>query len=287
LFVAPRNDTQLILLGTNGGPRVGSGRANPANVVMVNDQPYVIDCGYGVTRQLIQAGIPLQQVRTILITHHHSDHNLELGPLLYNIWVSGLHEPIHVWGPPPLRQIVDGFFRSMAYDIDIRVESDGRVDLRGLVRVHEFEAPGIVLQTDEVKITAGKGNHPPLSHAYAYRFDAHDRSIVLSGDTARCPEIASLARGADVLLHEVMHADGIDRLIARSSHAPRLREALLAMHTTTKEVGKIAAEADVKTLVLNHFVPGDDLSITDEMWRADPSKDFDGLLVVGRDLQTF
>jgi ribonuclease BN (tRNA processing enzyme) len=142
------------------------------------------------------------------------------------------------------------------------------------------------LETDEVKITAGKGNHPPLSHAYAYRFDADDRSIVLSGDTARCPEIVSFAMGADVLLHEVMHPDGIDRLIDRSPHAPRLREALLAMHTTTKEVGKIAAEAAVKTLVLNHFVPGDDLSITDEMWRADPSKDFDGLLVVGRDLQT-
>ena len=94
------------------------------------------------------------------------------------------------------------------------------------------------------------------------------------------------ATGADVLLHEVMHPDGIDRLVARVPRAPRLREALLAMHTTTKEVGKVAAEANVKTLVLNHFVPGDDLSITDEMWRADPSKDFDGLLVVGRDLQT-
>jgi ribonuclease BN (tRNA processing enzyme) len=284
--VATTSETRLILLGTNGGPRVGSGRASPANVVVVNNRPYVIDCGYGVTRQLIQAGIPPQLVRTILITHHHSDHNLELGPLLYNIWVSGLHEPIHVWGPPPLRQIVDGFFRSMAYDIDIRVGSDGRVDLRGLVRVHEFESPGVVLETDDVTITAGKGNHPPLSHAFAYRFDAHDRSIVLSGDTSRCPEIASLAMGADVLLHEVMHPDGVDRLIARSPHAPRLREALFAMHTTTKEVGKIAAEADVKTLVLNHFVPGDDLSITDEMWRADPSKDFDGLLIVGRDLQT-
>ncbi len=282
----PRSDTRLILLGTNGGPRVGSGRASPANVVVVNDRPYVIDCGYGVTRQLIQAGIPPQQVRTILITHHHSDHNLELGPLLYNIWVSGLHETIDVWGPPPLQQIMDGFFRSMAYDIDIRVGSDGRVDLRKLVRVHEFEAPGIVLERDEVKITAGKGNHPPLSHAYAYRFDAHDRSIVLSGDTARCAEIVSFATGADVLLHEVMHPDGIDRLVARVPRAPRLREALLAMHTTTKEVGKVAAEANVKTLVLNHFVPGDDLSITDEMWRADPSKDFDGLLVVGRDLQT-
>ena len=280
-----RSDTRLILLGTNGGPRVGSGRASPANVVVVNDRPYVIDCGYGVTRQLIQAGIPPQQVRRILITHHHSDHNLELGPLLYNIWVSGLRDPIDVWGPPPLQQIVNSFFQSMAYDIDIRVGSDGRVDLRKLVRVHEFEAPGIVLETDEVKITAGKGNHPPLSHAYAYRFDAHDRSIVLSGDTARCPEIVSFARGADVLLHEVMHPEGIDRLIARVPHAPRLREALLGMHTTTKEVGKVAAEANVKTLVLNHFVPGDDLSITDEMWCADPTKDFDGLLFVGRDLQ--
>jgi len=280
-----RSDTRLILLGTNGGPRVGSGRASPANVVVVNGRPYVIDCGYGVTRQLMQAGIPVHEVRTILITHHHSDHNLELGPLLYNIWVSGLRDPIDVWGPPPLQQIVDGFFQSMAYDIDIRVGSDGRVDLRKLVRVHEFEAPGIVLETDEVKITAGKGNHPPLSHAYAYRFDAHDRSIVLSGDTARCPEIVSFARGADVLLHEVMHPEGIDRLIARVPHAPRLREALLGMHTTTKEVGKVAAEANVKTLVLNHFVPGDDLSITDEMWCADPTKDFDGLLFVGRDLQ--
>jgi ribonuclease BN (tRNA processing enzyme) len=282
----PRSDTRLILLGTNGGPRIGSGRASPANVVVVNDRPYLIDCGYGVTRQLIRAGIPPQQVRAILITHHHSDHNLELGPLLYNIWVSGLHDPIDVWGPPPLQQIIDGFFHSMAYDIDIRVGSDGRVDLRKLVRVHEFEAPGIVLETGEVKITAGKGNHPPLSHAYAYRFDAHDRSIVLSGDTARSPEIVSFATGADVLLHEVMHLDGIDRLVGRVPRAPRLREALLAMHTTTKEVGKVAAEANVKTLVLNHFVPGDDVSITDEIWRADPSEDFDGLLVVGRDLQT-
>ena len=81
-----RSDTGLILLGTKGGPRVTSGRANPANVVVVDDQPYVIDCGYGVTRRLIEAGIQLEHARKILITHHHSDHILELGPLLYNIW---------------------------------------------------------------------------------------------------------------------------------------------------------------------------------------------------------
>jgi len=282
----PASDTRLILLGTNGGPRVTAGRANAANVVVVNERPYLVDCGYGVTRQLIAAGVSPQQVRTILITHHHSDHILELGPLLYNMWVCGLREPVDVWGPPGLKEIIDGFFQSMRYDIDIRVENDGRVDLRRFVRVREFQACGIVFETDGLKVSAAKVNHPPLTHAYAYRFDAYDRSIVLSGDTAPCPEIVSLARDADVLLHEVMHLDGIDRLIARVPNAPKLREALLGMHTTTQAVGKVAANAGVKTLVLNHFVPGDDVAVTYEMWQADPSNDFEGLVVIGHDLQT-
>jgi ribonuclease BN (tRNA processing enzyme) len=284
--LAPISDTRLVLLGTKGGPRVGRGRANPANVVVINDRPYVVDCGYGVTRQLIEAGIAPQQVRTILITHHHSDHILELGPLIYNVWVCGLREPIDVWGPPPLQRIIDGFLQSMTYDIEIRIEDEGRVDLRELVRVHEFEASGLVFEGDGVAVSAVKVHHPPLTHAYAYRFDAHDRSIVLSGDTALCPQFIPFAKGADVLLHEVMYLDGIDRLIAGIPNAVRLREHLLASHTTTREVGKVAADAGVKTLVLNHLVPGDDSSITEEMWLADPRRDFDGQVMVGRDLQT-
>ena len=148
------NDTRLILLGTKGGPRVTSGRANPANVVVVDGEPIVVDCGYGVTRQLIAAGIPPQQVRKIFITHHHSDHILELGPLVYNIWVGGVHEPVDVWGPPPLRQIIDAFLQSMGYDIDIRVDDEDRVDLRTLVRVHEFEAPAATIDRLSAAMTA-------------------------------------------------------------------------------------------------------------------------------------
>ena len=277
--------TNLILLGTKGGPRVTGGRANPANVVMVDGEPFVVDCGYGVTRQLIAARVLPQQVRKIFITHHHSDHILELGPLVYNIWAGGVHEPIDVWGPPPLRQIIDAFLQSMAYDIDIRVEDEARVDLRTLVRVHEFEAPAVVHATDRLRISAAKVSHPPVPHAYAYRFDAHDRSIVLSGDTCWCPDLIAFARGADVLLHEVMHLPGIDRLVARMPQIARLREHLVAAHTTTAEVGKIAAAAGVKTLVLNHFAPGDDPAITDDMWCADPRKDFAGTVIAGRDLQ--
>jgi ribonuclease BN (tRNA processing enzyme) len=278
--------SRLILLGTKGGPRVAGGRANPANVVVVDGEPFVVDCGYGVTRQLIAAGIQPQQVRKILITHHHSDHILELGPLVYNIWVAGVHEPIDVWGPPPLRRIIDGFLQSMAYDIDIRIEDEARADLRALVRVHEFEAPAVVYATDRLRISAAKVMHPPLPHAYAYRFDAHDRSIVLSGDTCYWPGLIAFARGADLLLHEVMHLDSIDRLVARMPQIARLRAHLVAAHTTTAEVGKVAAAAGVGTLVLNHFVPGDDPAITDEMWCADPRKDFAGEVIAGRDLQT-
>jgi ribonuclease BN (tRNA processing enzyme) len=277
--------TKLILLGTKGGPRVTGGRANPSNVVMLDGEPLVVDCGYGVTRQLVTAGIQPQQVRKILITHHHSDHILELGPLIYNVWIAGVHDPIDVWGPPPLRQIIDGFFQSMAYDIGIRIEDEDRVDLRQLVRVHEFKAPCVLAETAGGRISVAKVRHPPLAHAYAYRFDAPDRSIVLSGDTRYCHEMIDLAQGADVLLHEVMNLDAIERLVARVPNVGRLREHLLAAHTTTTEVGKIAAAAGVKTLVLNHFVPGDDPAMTDDVWREDPAKDFAGSVIVGRDLQ--
>ncbi|HXF88131.1 MAG TPA: MBL fold metallo-hydrolase [Xanthobacteraceae bacterium] len=277
--------TKLVLLGTKGGPRVGKGRANPANAVVVNGRPYVVDCGYGVTRQLIEAGIAPQTVRDILITHHHSDHILELGPLIYNIWVGGLREAIDVWGPPPLHEIVGGFFRSMAYDMDIRIADEGRADLRQLVRLHEFDAAGVLFEHDSVRVSAAKVHHPPLPHAYAFRFDAADRAIVLSGDTAPCRGIVEIARGADVLLHEVMHRDGIERLAARMPNIARLREHLIAAHTTTEQVGKTAAEAGAKLLVLNHFVPGDDETITEAMWLEGPRRHFAGPVIAGRDLQ--
>jgi ribonuclease BN (tRNA processing enzyme) len=90
--------TKIVFLGTKGGPRVG-GPSNPANLVMVNDTPFVIDCGMGVSRQLVSAGVPLESVKYIFISHHHSDHNLEYGNLVYNAWVTGLSTPIHSFGP--------------------------------------------------------------------------------------------------------------------------------------------------------------------------------------------
>jgi ribonuclease BN (tRNA processing enzyme) len=282
---AGESRTRLILLGTKGGPRVGeAGRNNPSTLILINDVPYVVDCGYGTSRQLIAAGVALNRLRYIFITHHHSDHNLEFGPLCYNAWITGLPIRVDAYGPVGLAKMAQDFFSYQKFDIETRIVDEGRPDPRQLISVHEFNKPGIVMQNPEVKISSCRVRHPPITEAYAYRFDARDRSIVISGDTAYAPELAEFARGADVLVHEVMYLPGVEALVKRLPNAERLREHLMAAHTLPEDVGRIAAQAAVKTLVLSHFVPGDDASITDEQWSEGVRKNFKGRIIVGKDL---
>ena len=284
-FSQQTKPTRIILLGTKGGPRVGeAGRSNPSTLLLINDIPYLVDCGYGASKQLITAGVALNRLRYIFITHHHSDHNLEFGPLIYNAWITGLPARIDAYGPTGMSSMADSFFNYLKFDIDTRIVDEGRTDPRKLITTHEIEKPGVVLVNDDVKVSACVVRHPPIKQAYAYRFDAKDRSVVISGDTAYAPELAEFAKDADVLVHEVMYLPGIEALLRRLPNATRLREHLMAAHTLPEDVGKIAALANVKTLVLSHFVPGDDASITDEQWAEGVRKNFKGRIIVGKDL---
>jgi ribonuclease BN (tRNA processing enzyme) len=278
--------TRLILLGTGGGPRViAPGRSKPANLLLVNAVPYVVDCGEGVAHQLVRAGVPLNTLRHVFITHHHSDHNLDFGNLIYDGWVAGLRTQVDAYGPPPIKAMTAAYWELNKFDIETRIGDEGRPDLRKLVAVHEFDQPGAVMQNADVKVSCARVRHPPIVQAYAYRFDAADRSIVLSGDTAFSPELIALAKGADVLVHEAMHLGGLESLLKRVPNAATLREHLLASHTVLEDVGRTAAAAGVKTLVLSHLVPSDDASITDAMWAEGVRKHFGGEIIVGRDLQ--
>lgn len=280
-----RKGTQLILLGTKGGPRVGGERSNPASALLIDGVPYVIDCGQGVARQLVSAGIPLASLRHVFLTHMHSDHNLEYGPLLYSAWATGLKSKVDVWGPPTLEAMTKSFLDYMKFDIDTRMADEGKPNLGGLIACHEFDKDGGVwLQNEQVKVTAARNTHPPIHDSFALRFDTADRSIVFSGDTGRSDAVAALAKGADVLVHEVMYLPGVDAMVKRVPNAATLREHLLASHTSTEDVGRVAAAAGVKKLVLTHFVPGDDPSITDAMWLEGVRKHYSGEVVVGRDL---
>jgi ribonuclease BN (tRNA processing enzyme) len=277
--------TRLVLLGTGGGPRVtAKGRAKPATLIVANGVPYVIDCGDGVALQLARAGVALDALRYIFITHHHSDHNLDYGNLIYDAWAAGLRKPVDAYGPPPLAAITEAYWQLNRFDIETRIADEGRVDLRKLVAAHEFSAPGEVMRNGDVRVSCARVRHPPITQAYAYRFDCADRAIVISGDTTYSPELIALAKGADVLVSEVMYLPGIERLLKIVPNAATLREHLLASHIVPEDLGRLAAEAGVKTLVLSHLVPGDDPSITDEMWTEGVRKHYSGTIVVGRDL---
>lgn len=286
---APASRTRLILLGTAGGPTPKADRSAPANAIVIDGVIYVIDCGNGIARQMVKAGLDLGAIRNVFITHQHSDHNADYGNLLWLAWAAKLHTRVDTWGPPPLIEMTKLFLEMNDYDIRTRIADEGRPPLAPLIAPHEITQPGVVMQDERVKVTAALVQHPPVTPAFAYRFDCHcrdqpPRSIVFSGDTRPSENLVALARGADVLVHEVMYLPALDKLIATEPNAKRLREHLLASHTTTEQVGRIATEAGVKTLVLSHFVPGGYPPISDDVWRAAVAPYFKGRLIVGHDL---
>lgn len=280
-----RPRTRLVLLGTAGGPRPRTTRSAPAQAIVVGDTVYVVDCGDGVARQLVLANLPLPRIRHIFITHHHSDHNADYGNLILLAWAAGLRTRLDSWGPPPLVRMTDLFFEMNATDIRARTVDERRTPLRPLVRVHELHEGGPVLHDENVRVTAALVHHPPIVPAFAYRFDAADRSIVISGDTTPSDNLVALARGADVLVHEALFdAAAVDRLIARVPNASDLRRSILSHHTTAEEAGRIAAEAQVGTLVLSHLIPAEDPAVTEAMWSDAARKHFSGRVIVGKDL---
>jgi ribonuclease BN (tRNA processing enzyme) len=276
---------RLVLLGTKGGPAIRSGYtpSPSANLIVYNGVPYVIDTGYGVSFKLVEAKFPLPSLRHIFITHHHSDHNAEFGLLLNNAWAIGLRTPVDAYGPVGMQRLANGFWDAYKFDIETRMADDGRPDLRKLVNIHEY-GEGPVMATGDVKVTALRNVHPPISESFALKFEFPGKTIVFSGDTAYFPPLAAFARGADILVHEVMYAPALENLLRRVPNAPTLMAHLKASHTLTDEVGRLATEAGVKKLVLSHLVPADDPRVTEQTWIDAVRPTWKGELVVGRDL---
>jgi ribonuclease BN (tRNA processing enzyme) len=130
--LAQASRTRIILLGTKGGPTLATktGRSNSSTLLLINDVPYVIDCGYGVSRQLINAGVSLDRLRYIFITHDHSDHDLEYGALFYNSWTTKKPPRVDAYGPIGLQRMTHDFFNYMKFDIDTRIVDEGVADPR-------------------------------------------------------------------------------------------------------------------------------------------------------------
>ncbi|WP_164987083.1 MULTISPECIES: MBL fold metallo-hydrolase [Mesorhizobium] len=274
---------RLVLLGSKGGPALRPDGPWPSSSLLeIGGRTIVVDCGLGVTRGLVDAGISLKALDLIFITHLHSDHVLELGPLVHTAWTAGLATPVTVFGPPGTGHYWRRFCQAVEFDIEIRIVDEGRPDIRELVLVSEF-AEGHVLDQHGLKVTALRVHHPPVTDCFALRFEHGSKSVVFSADTAFFPPLADFAKDADILVHEAMLEEGIERLVARTGNGARLKEHLLASHSFAEEAGRIASEAGVKRLVLNHLIPADDPDIDEADWLAAVRKTWAGDLTIARD----
>jgi ribonuclease BN (tRNA processing enzyme) len=274
--------SRVVILGAKGGPAVRQGGAMPTSLLVeMAGLPLVVDCGLGVTRALVQAGMDLRRLSHVVITHLHSDHVLELGPLIHTAWTTGLRTPVDLWGPAGLRDYWTGFMASMAYDSNLRVDDEGRPPLGDLIRLHVLDEGPFAI--GPMSARALRVPHPPVTDTFAFRLEAEGKSLCLSADTAPFAPLADLAQNVDLLLHEAMLPEGLEAIIAKTGMGEKLRAHLTNSHSTADAAARIATEAGAKHLAFYHLIPADDPAFTEAHWRAAIAGHWDGPFTLARD----
>jgi ribonuclease BN (tRNA processing enzyme) len=295
--------TQLVLLGTQGGPNFNLLRGESASVLVIDERLYLVDCGYGTLGALVRAGLRYTSVDQVFLTHLHDDHAADLPSLLGHQWTDGRVTPVGVYGPAGTERLVAAALDFNTINEEIRLVDEARsVRLRELFSgtdVGAGDEPVEVFADERLTITAVENTHYPdesktrMSHrSVSYRCTSRDRIIVFSGDTTVSPALVRLARGADVLVCEAMEVElmraAFDARVANGAYADNpegIWHHIVTTHTTTEQAGEMAAAAGVKTLVLTHLIPGALApQVTDEVYGAGARRHFDGEIVVGRDL---
>jgi len=291
--------TRLILLGTQGGPRQTGERAEPANLLIVRNEPYLIDAGNGVVRQLALAHFQPPDIHQVFITHNHDAHNADWGTLMGLAWTDGNTTPITVYGPPGTQSMLKGYLQYFAPNAAAHWMESSRVPPADTMRAKDIAGPGLVYQDDNIRVTAVENCHYHFAKgtpgygwqkSYSLRFQTPDRVIVFSGDTGPCgPVLADFARGADILVHEVIDLPAIEQALRAHTAPDRFEQMMNHMrteHSTPEQVGQTASAAGVKLVVLSHIVQGG-RDVADAAYIDGVKKFYAGPVVVGRDLSEF
>jgi ribonuclease BN (tRNA processing enzyme) len=299
--------TGLILLGTAGGPAIRVGRAQPSALVVVDGVPYMVDAGVGALRNLVAAGFRPSDVRAVLITHHHLDHDGGLADLLSYSFMDGRTAQVDVIGPAGTEAMVQAALRLSEPSRRI-FGAEGlapKIDPGAIYRACDIAAPGVVYRDGRVTVRAVENSHYQLivtdgssagaDRSYAYRFETADRVVVFTGDTGPSAAVTELAQGADLLVSEVVDVPAVMRFAAKRNPNlltnPQARDAverhMRLEHLSPEEVGKLAQAARVKKVVLTHFSPGEDGEVDLRGYIDGVRAYYHGSVVVGSDLDRF
>ena len=279
--------TEILFLGTAGGPPLHLDRSEPSTLLIVDGREYLIDCGIGTMRRMLQAGIQSEQINTIFFTHLHSDHDLGLADVMANDFfrldLAGSSHAIDIYGPPQTKELVDAAFRYITISIrpfaaenpsSYRMANE---EFASPFVPHEIAHDGVVFQDDKIRVIAAENTHYALMPApdraklksYSYRIETPHGVVVFTGDTGPDSEaVTRLAKGADVLLAEASSRDPADldrfvKLIATRNHwsADRVksfRAHFQFEHLDSPSIGELASKAHVKSVVVYHYDPVDE-----------------------------
>ncbi len=246
-------DMKVILLGT-GTPFASPTQSGPATAVIVDSVSWIIDAGPGVVRRASAAHIAGEpalaqpNLSRLLITHLHSDHTLGLPDLIYSPWTLDRLVPIQIWGPPGTKNMVGHIEKAYSADLKIRLEGSEPANPDGWRTKVVETTGGIIFQDATLTIEAIPVCHADWDTAFGYKFSHRGKVAVISGDTTYCPALEAAAQGADLLVHEVYDSDALVR------RKPEWQNYHNKAHTAGEDVGTLATNAGVKSLVLYHQI---------------------------------
>jgi ribonuclease BN (tRNA processing enzyme) len=311
--------TELVLLGTAGAPLPVAGRGGISSALVVDERVFVVDCGRGSPSAFVNAGLDFRRLSAVFISHLHADHIGDLPGLLLYPWGvrAGDHgplAPIRVFGPsrpeelpagdatfhrettihperpvPGTADLVESILAGYAYHLNVMPLDARMPDAGALVRGIDLSVPApaagtaqvpvVVLEDGPVRVTAVAVTHGHAVPALAYRFDTAGGSVVFSGDTTPNDDLIELARGADILVHQVADLGYLERHGFTGAALDRMA----ALHTDVAQVGEVAERAGVGELILSHYLPADPGAISDADWARRAGRGFSGITTAGRD----
>ncbi len=269
-LAANEDGIRVILCGTSAPPP-SKDRAKACTAVIAGSRIFIVDTGPGSANNLNLWRFSMNRITAILLTHFHSDHIGDLGEINMLSWAAGRSVPLPVYGPDGVQDVVAGFNQAYRDDEDYRTALHGLPTSGAALVARPFGlasdtqrkmhmADATIIDDNGLKITAFQVNHEPVYPAVGYRFDYKGRSVVISGDTIKWPNLVRHAMNADLLIHEGQ-SDDERRILAKALANAGDRELakvisqISAYHATLQDAAAEANAAHVQLLVFNHIGP--------------------------------
>ncbi len=279
-----------------GSPLPDPERAGPCVVIVAGTKMYIVDIGEGGSRNIGRMGLPIGKVEALFLTHFHSDHIDSLGPLMLQRWAGGgATSPMPVYGPPGVDEVVKGFNQAYTLDRGYRIAHHGPDIIHpggfgGEARPFTLDpdVPTLVLDQDGLTVHAFGVDHHPIEPAVGYIFEYKGRKIVLSGDTRKTPSVFAAAKGADLLAHEALAPDMVQRISNAAKAAGRdglahIMNDIPNYHTSPEEAAEQARDAGVAYLLMYHIVPALPISALEGPFLGKSQDIFKGPIRIGHD----